>query len=580
MGIVIKNLRYKYPRGKKDALNGINLEIKEGEFVAIMGPNGAGKTTLLLTLNGIIPHSIGGSMRGHVYIDDMDTARHRIFELATKVGMVMQNPETQIFMPNVEAELAFGPENLMVPSDEIGRRIKWALSITRLEGLEERSPMQLSGGQKQVVAVAASLTMMPKYLVLDEPTSQLDPYGTDMVFKTVKQLNEEQEITVIMASHKSELIAEYAHRVILLNEGQIVFDGTPEEAFMEQKLLKEIKVKIPQITDLAHRLKYDLKVMDESEKSFVKLSDAVNWLKKAVNEKRIAFKSSNLDEIRENEFLKTEGEIAIDVQNVRFVYPTGVEALKGINLKIRVGEFIAIVGQNGAGKTTLVKNITGVLRPTQGRILLHGKDIAELSVAEIARTIGMVLQNPDHQLFANSVKDEIMFGPRNLGLSEEEIEKRVKDAMKLVELPEEYLEYHPLALSWGDRQKVAIASILAMDPSILILDEPTTGQDYSGRHRVLELASRLNKELNKTIIMITHDIDLVAMYASRTIVMGKGLVLLDDKTREVFKHPEILEQTYLSPPQITRLAQMLTEYGAPSDPLSVDEFVKTIKVLG
>ncbi|MCD6484493.1 MAG: ATP-binding cassette domain-containing protein [Candidatus Odinarchaeota archaeon] len=576
MGIQIKNLKYKYPRGTHDALNGINLEIKEGEFVAIMGPNGAGKTTLLLTLNGIIPHSVGGSMRGRVYIDDMSTAKHRIYELASKVGMVLQNPESQIFMPNVESELAFGPENLGVPPEEIGRRIKWALKLTRLEGMEERSPLQLSGGQKQVVAVAAALTMMPKYMVLDEPTSQLDPYGTNMVFETIKKLNKEQGITVIMASHKSELISEYADRVILLDKGQVVFDGPPEEAFMQQDLLRRIKVKIPHVSDIAFRLKNELKVMGENEKPFLTTKEAITWLKQAMDSGKINLNPSKLDTSNDKE-IDTSNNIAIDVQNVKFTYPTGVEALKGINLSIREGEFIAIVGQNGAGKSTLVKNITGVLRPTEGKILLHGKDIINYSVAEIAKTIGMVLQNPDHQLFSNRVYDEIAFGPKNLGWDDETIDKQIKETIKLVELPDEYLEYHPLSLSWGDRQKVAIAAILSMDPSIIILDEPTTGQDFAGRYMILEIAKKMNEELNKTVIMITHDIDLVAAYASRTVVMGKGKILLDDVTRKVFSQPDVLEKTYLSPPQITSVALELLKANS-NVPLSVDEFMNMISV--
>ncbi len=254
-----------------------------------------------------------------------------------------------------------------------------------------------------------------------------------------------------------------------------------------------------------------------------------------------------------------------------------MEALKGINLSIREGEFIAIVGQNGAGKSTLVKNITGVLRPTEGKILLHGKDIINYSVAEIAKTIGMVLQNPDHQLFSNRVYDEIAFGPKNLGWDDETIDKQIKETIKLVELPDEYLEYHPLSLSWGDRQKVAIAAILSMDPSIIILDEPTTGQDFAGRYMILEIAKKMNEELNKTVIMITHDIDLVAAYASRTVVMGKGKILLDDVTRKVFSQPDVLEKTYLSPPQITSVALELLKANS-NVPLSVDEFMNMISV--
>jgi len=586
-GITFKNLRYIYDRGT-EALKRISFQVKDGEFVVVMGPNGAGKTTLLLTTNGIIPHSIGGLMYGRVYIDSMDTSKHKIYELATKVGIVLQNPETQLFMPSVESELAFGPENLAVPREEIAERIKWALKITRLEGMENRSPHNLSGGQKQVVAIASVLTMRPEILVLDEPTSQLDPYGTNMVFSTVRELNKKYGITILMAEHKSEHIAEFADRIIILDKGKIVYEGTPHDAFSKYELFRELKIKLPQVSEVAHLLKQK-GIMDPNEPTFITLDEAEKWFRENVN-KKYEVDATELEKRQDKAKKKEYGDVVIDVRNLHFVYPGGVEALRGIDLKIREGEFVAIIGQNGAGKSTLVKTMTGVLKPYpkpkkikpdtsygEGEVIVMGMNTLDVTVGEMSRYIGLVLQNPDHQLFSTTVYDEIAFGPKNHGLKKEEIDERVKYACELIGIPDEFLDKHPLSLSWGDRQKVAIAAILSMKPKILILDEPTTGEDYLGRHQVVSMAKKLNEEINETIIMISHDIDLVAEYADRTIVMGLGKILLDDVTSEVFTHMDVLNQTYLNPPQISMLAQRLSDIGFPPTILTIKDFMSVIK---
>lgn len=586
-GITFKKLRYIYDRGT-EALKRISFQVKDGEFVVIMGPNGAGKTTLLLTTNGIIPHSIGGLMYGRVYVDTMDTSKHKIYELATKVGIVLQNPETQLFMPSVESELAFGPENLAVPREEIAERIKWALKITRLEGMEGRSPHNLSGGQKQVVAIASVLTMRPDILVLDEPTSQLDPYGTNMVFSTVRELNKKYGITILMAEHKSEHIAEFADRIIILDKGQLVYEGEPHDVFSKYDMFKKLQIKLPQVSEVAHLLKQK-GIMDPEEKTFITLDEAEKWFKENIN-KKYEIDTTELEKKQDKVKQKEYGEVVIDVKNLHFTYPGGVEALRGIDLKIRKGEFVAIIGQNGAGKSTLVKTMTGVLKPYpkpkkikpetsygEGEVIVMGMNTLDVTVGQMSRYIGLVLQNPDHQLFSTSVYGEIAFGPKNHGLTKEEIDERVKYACELIGIPDEFLDKHPLSLSWGDRQKVAIAAILSMKPKILILDEPTTGEDYLGRHQVVSMAKKLNEEINETIIMISHDIDLVAEYSERTIVMGLGKILLDDVTSEVFSHIDILNKTYLNPPQINMLAQRLSDIGFPSTILTINDFMSVIK---
>jgi len=563
--IEIENLSYQYPKGHKPSLLNINLAIKEGEFVVVMGKNGAGKSTLLLTLNGIIPNSFGGKFYGRVIVDSMDTVEHRVYELAEKVGMVIQDPEAQLFMPTVKDEIAFGLENLAVPKDEILRRINEALKIVRLEGFEDRSPFDLSGGQKQRVAIAAAFALRPKILVLDEPTSQLDPKGTLEVFQTILNLKKKYNITIVMAEHKSDEVAKFADRIVLLDDGKIVREGKPKELFSDVDLFKKLSIKVPQICELTYELNKRGKAVNEIP---ITLDEAVITFSKYIE--KIGRKIKNI----ERKEVKRGDEVILETKGLWHIYPGNVIALKNVNFSAYKGDFIAIIGQNGAGKTTLVKHFLNLLQPTKGEVLIRGKDVTKMEIFDLSRHIGLILQNPDHQLFSTTVYKEVEFGPKNLNLPEDEIAERVKFALESVGLWE-LREEHPFALSWGDRQKLAVAAVLAMKPEILIFDEPTTGMDWLGRHQILNLAKELNKK-GHTIIMITHDMELVAEYAKWTMVMGLGEILLQGPTYEVFKNADILAKTYLSPPQVTQLAQSLSEYGIRPDILTVDEMIEVL----
>jgi len=573
----IENLSFKYADTKKYALRNINLEVKKGEFVAIMGPTGAGKSTLTLTFNGIIPQVFEGKIKGKVEVCGLDTQEHSITELSAKVGLVLQNPETQLFCADVESEIAFGPENLKVPRDEIGRRIRESLKITRLEGLEKRPPFSLSGGQKQRLAIASILSMKPEIIVLDEPTSNLDPIGTREVFETVKKLKFEYGATIILVSHKSEFIAEYADRVVVLDNGKIIMNDVPSKIFSKKSILDRSFIRPPQVSEIAYYLMEKgvplekiPTTLDEAVEVFEKLLRAFKASKTTVS--RLTKKRKyELAENLENE-KKTP---IINVKNLWHIYqPEGVVAIKDISLSIFPNEFIAIIGQNGAGKTTLVKHFNGLLKPTKGKVIVKGKDTRMVQAAEISKIVGYIFQNPDHQLFADSVEKEVAFGPSNLGLPEEEIKKRVDEALKFMGL-EHLREEHPLSLSWGDRLRVAIASVISMKPEVLILDEPTTGQDFKGSRQILDVASYFYKQ-GATIIMITHDIPLVAEYAQRTIVMSQGQILLDGRTEEVLKHINILKSTYLEPPQVTQLCQRISKYGVPENITKVEDFCDAI----
>ncbi len=560
--IQVQNLTYTYPNGTR-ALDGVSLEVDPGEYVAVIGANGAGKTTLCLLLNGVVPHITGGRIKGQVRVLGMDTFEHPVYELAQHVGIVLQDPEAQLFTSSVRSEVAFAAENLGMDRDEILRRVAWALETVRLSGLEDRPPTHLSGGQKQRLAIAASLVTRPQVLVLDEPTSQLDPLGTEEVFGVLRDLNRELGLTIVLATHKSEQAARYADRIVVLARGRVVAEGTPAKVFSQVELLDRVHVQVPAVTRVEHTL--------FGGASSAPLSVTLEASRARLTEMlaRGRLRARRYEPPAEPD-RRPVGRPVIAVDDVRYVYPgTGRPALDGVNLRVWPGEFVGIVGQNGAGKTTLMKIVLGLLRPTSGEVWVNGEDAAQTSPARLARHVGLVLQNPDTQLFALSVEEEVAFGPRNCGLAEEEVRARVEEALREVGLWEKREQY-PFNLSFGDRRKVSVAAVTAMRPRVLIFDEPTTGQDYPGRYALADIARALNRR-STTVVMITHDMDLIAEYTKRLVVMGEGHVLLDGPTREVFQAQETLAQAFIVPPQVTRLAQALEPYGVRPDVLTADE---------
>ena len=575
LAIEIEGLTYAYPTSKEPVLKDINLRVRKGEFLSIMGPTGAGKSTLCLTLNGIIPQSLSGKMDGTVTVDGMNTLQHGVHILTEKVGIVFQEPESQLFSMNVEEEVSFGPENLGVPTDEIRKRIDWALGVVRMGEFRQRSPFRLSGGQKQRVAIAAALSMMPQILVLDEPTSGLDPIGKTEVFSVVHDLKKMRNMTVVMVEHESEEIARFSDRIVVMNDGRIVLEGTPRDAFSQTETLTKIGLSVPQVCELAEEMNHRFR--PKTPYSFLTLQEAEDRIRNDFSKRvPMAKTSSELGKTKPRSEVKPSNEVpAVQAEDLHFEYEKGVEVLHGIDLSIRRGESVGIVGQNGSGKTTLVKHFNGLLRPRRGKVTVNGIDTAEKTVAELSKTVGYLFQNPDHQIFSTSVEEEVAFGPKNLGVGAEEIEKRVAEALRLVGL-EEFRHVPPSTLGLGQRRKVTLAAIVAMRPEVMILDEPTTGIDWSGSIQLMDSVRQLNRH-GHTIITITHSMRVVAQYAERTIVLADGKVILDGQTREVFSKPEVLKTTFLAPPQITRLAQKLSTPGLAPDILSVDEFCSRLE---
>ncbi len=539
--IKVEGLSYSYPTGEKRALNGIDLEIYPGEYIAIMGANGAGKTSFCLHMNGVLPLMLGGKMGGTIHVLGTEPYEHHVYDMAHKVGIVLQDPELQLFSSDAVSEVAFAAENQGMPRAEMLERVKWALETVRMSNYRESGPNELSGGQKQRLVIAANLVTHPQVLVLDEPTSQLDPVGAAEVFSTLRELNKEYGMTILVATHATDQIVHYADRVMVLQEGQLVAFDTPRKVFSRHLDLKEAHINVPEVTELDHLVSEWQRAQQPGANGNGNTHEA-NVTRQEVGASLVAGHpggkiDANVRAFRRGlgrhvpEQLENEkAETILEVSNVSYGYnKKAPPVIQGINVNIRQGEVVGMIGQNGAGKTTLMKCITGVHKPSSGSVKINGVDVAKLDGIERAKVVGLILQNPDNQLFQMSSYEEVAFGLKNLGISPEEVKKRVDEVLELTAL-EKFREVYPFKLSMGDRRKLTVASIYAMHPSLLIFDEPTTGQDYQGRYQLCDLAMRLNK-MGTTIIMISHDMSLIAKYTQRTLVMGKGTILLDAPTR-------------------------------------------------
>jgi energy-coupling factor transport system ATP-binding protein len=566
--ISLQDVTFTY-EGDVVALHNLNLTARKGEFVVVLGANGAGKSTLCYLISGIVPHIYGGRRRGRVSVAGLDPWDEPLYATAQRCGVLMQDPEVQLFMPTLKAELAFGPANLGVPRDEISKRSREALALVRLEGLEEHNPRDLSGGQKQRAALAAVLTMNPQVLVLDEPTSQLDPLGRWEVVEAIERLKQKGDLTIIMTTHETEEILRLADQVLVLERGEAVLQGTPSQVFTQAERLEEAGVKTPALIQVQSRLSGHEGDYPEEKQVNLTISAVAQRARQAIQAGRLVVRPAALPSLRP---VALDRPVILEARDLTVEYPgpPPVVALRGVNVQIRQGEFVGIVGQNGSGKSTLVKCFVGLLKPRQGEVLFKGESIRKLSIGEIARRVGLVLQNPDYQLFTASCRDEIRFGLRNVGVPAEEIEQRVEETLRMVGLSEE-ADLFPFRLSFGDRRKLAVAATMALGPEVLIMDEPTTAQDHRGRYQLAELARRFHEEKQGTVLMITHDVDLIARYAHRLIVLYQGQVLLDGPTPEVFGQVEELKKSFVVPPVAAQLAAELAPLGVPPHVMTLEE---------
>lgn len=525
-------------------MQGIDLEIDAGEFIAIAGRAGSGKSTLCYTLNGLIPHSFGGRMEGEVVVCGLNTRTASVPDLARHVGFVLQSAESQLVGLSVEEDTAFGLENIGLPGDEIALRVISALRAVRLQDHARSSPWKLSGGQKQRLAIAAAVAFQPRILVLDNPTAELDPLGKQEVMATLAQLNRESGVTIVIVNQELEEVLAYASRLVLMDHGRIIRMGSPGEVVNSAEEIMGVGVKLPDVAQVAYQLRARERWSGPLPLS---INDALVQMRSLASSKRSGPVSIFT--------AKTSSEALIDVQGASFAYPDGTRVVHNVNLTIRRGEFVALMGPNGAGKTTLAKHFNGLLAPTEGRVLVGGSDTRGTRVAELARKVGYVFQNPDHQLFSRTTAEELAFGPKNLGWSKNRIEDSVERALDHVGGRQRGAE-DPYFMGLAERKLVAIASVLIMEPDVLVLDEPATGADHEASLRIMNYLSALHRQ-GLTIVIVTHDVTLASNYADRIIVVREGSVALDGPPDEVFRKVAELKFCLVTPPQVAALAQAL-----------------------
>lgn len=563
--VTLHDVSYLYPRAEEPALRDVSLTIQPGELLGLVGPTGAGKSTLCLSLGGIVPQFFGGRFFGTVTVAGHDTLHLPISALFRHVAMVFEDPETQLIATSVEAEIAFALENLKVPRDEIRARIPRVLEAVRLDKLAHKAPAELSGGQKQRLAIAAALATQPQLLILDEPTSQLDPTGAAEIFATVRECNKTLGIAVVLVSHAAEELAEHADRIALLSRGELRALGTPNEVYSQVELLTRNDVRPPQVVTTFHLLR-ERGVKLESPSLPITLetgSAALAQLVATRPDLTLAPPANQTDAINENT------PPVIEASELKYQYPDGTPALRGVSLRIHRGEYVALIGQNGAGKSTLLKHFLKLLRPHGGTLRVNGTDADKLDASDLSRRIGYVAQNPDLQIFNASVEDEVAFALRHLGYDDSEIEARVESSLEAMGLLQAR-KAHPLSLPRGHRARVVIAAVLAMHPDTIIFDEPTIGQDDAGAHRILDMTKKLHEQ-GKTILVVTHHLHLMPPYARRVVVMGEGGVLLDAPLRTAFHDVAALARTHLVPPQAVLLSRELERLTGQRAPLLTPE---------
>jgi len=450
--IRIDNLSFRYGGSSQAALCDITLDIDDGEFVLITGLSGGGKSSLCRCLNGLIPHFYGGEISGRVEVAGFDVMKHSTRELATSVGMVFQDPENQLIAFDVEREIAFSLENLSFSPDMMAKRVEDVLDVVNIAALRHRHIDELSGGEKQKVAIASVLALYPSILVLDEPTSELDPKGAEEILALVKRLNDEMGITVVLVEHRLERVMAYVDRLVVLDKGKVVADGSPQSVLNEKKLSRS-GIGIPPLVALAHGLRdKGIEINDIP----LTVKEARAMVARTLHGKNV--EGCVISEKRRDR--NVQNRPLLEVKGLWYAYSSGLVALKNVNLQVYPGEFVVLMGRNASGKTTLVKHFNGLLRPTKGDVVLNGINTKGITVAKLARQVGYVFQNPDEYLFCDTVDEEIAFTLKNIGFGKTDIARLTDQVLDRFGLMP-YKQCYPHSLSGGEKQRVAIASVLA-----------------------------------------------------------------------------------------------------------------------
>jgi energy-coupling factor transporter ATP-binding protein EcfA2 len=564
--VLAEALRFAYPppapgEAVSWVIDGLDLHVRSGEWLAIMGASDVGKTTLCLLLAGLAPHLTGGTMEGHVVVTGRDTRLYPPPALADSVGVLFQEAEAQLFSPTVEAELAWGLENLGLPVTDMQQRIDEMLVLLRLERLRHRAPTELSGGEKKRLALASVLAMRPTVLILDEPMGGLDPAGQNEVLDALSRLRHAGSVTILMTESDPEAVATFADRLVILDQGRIALEGSPRDLFRQVERLAALGVSVPQMAQVAAVLNRRLGTAFD----FLSVDEAQANLHCSLSERR-----RESVEVPPDPPPPPPGS-SLQVSDLWFWYESeNAPALRGVDLDVPGGQFVALVGANGSGKTTLVKHLNGLLRPRRGRVSVGGQDTSQYSVGELARSVGFLFQHPEQQIFSATVQKEVAFGPHNLSLSPEEVESRVESALTRFGLTA-VAQRPPAILSYGLRRRITLASLAAMDPPVLVLDEPTVGLDAPGLRETFQWLAELHAR-GRTILLVTHDMALAAEYAERIVVLHQGEIIGDGPPADLFGQHGVLARASLALPPVIALAQALRPYGLRGESLTVDTF--------
>lgn len=593
--INIENVVHKYKVWEGDesrlltALDHISFEVGDCGFVALLGANGCGKSTMARHTNALLLPD-----EGKVTVDGMDTSdSENTNMIRRKVGMVFQDPDNQIIGTSVEEDVAFGPENRALPPEDIRRYVADSLKAVGLFSERKSSPVHLSGGQKQRVAVAGVLATDNSCIVLDEPTAMLDPRSRREFMETLEKLRSMGKTIVLITHHTDEVTG--ADVIVGMKDGRVIAKSSPSEFFGNRKLIQELRMDVPASVEIGRSLA-DMCLIPEG----VYLSPEIlcqtvmcAWEKEGSlrpemsgDAPQTAFSEKNRDcsgccDIRNDSRNETRSEFQNDapplmqLQEVSFSYEQGTarekSVLKNITLDIRKGEFAALVGSSGSGKTTMVKLLNGLLKASSGRIFFEGEDIygKNYQLRGLRKKVGMIFQNPEQQLFCKTVLSDVEFGPLHVGMSREESDEAARHALELVGITEDKFQMNPLDLSGGQKKRVAIAGVLAMRPSVLIMDEPAAGLDPGSRDQIFQLIQRIRREEGTTVVLISHDMDEVARWADRVMVLHDGTIEADGRPEDVFQEEKLLEDTGVDLPQSGKIMRLLREKGFPAGRLEM-----------
>lgn len=539
--IEFKDFTFKYRSQVEPSLRGINFAIYPGEKVLIVGPSGSGKSTLAHCMNGLVPFSYSGDIEGSLLIDGKNPADLGIFGMSKIIGTVLQDTDGQFIGLTVAEDIAFALENDMVLQEEMHARVKEVADIVDVQNLLEHAPNEMSGGQKQRVSMAGVMVDDVDILLFDEPLANLDPATGKRAISMIDKIQKEQNKTIIIIEHRLEdVLYKDVDRIVVINEGKIVADTTPDILLAGDILTKEGIREPLYITALKHA---GCNILPETKPQHIETMNLENYkenVRKWFGEVKREEKKNNNTSI-------------LKIENLSFSYNDKKSVLDNINFDIKKGEMVSIVGKNGAGKSTLSNIICGFYKPQKGTVYLNGEDIEPLSIKERGEKIGLVMQSPNQMISKPMIYDEVALGLVVRGVAAEEIEKRVHQALKICGLYP-FRKWPVSALSFGQKKRVTIASILVMNPEILILDEPTAGQDYRHYTEIMEFLSTLNREMGITIIMITHDMHLMLEYTDRAIVIADGRLLADDTPARILTQEDIAAKAYLKKTSLYDLA--------------------------